>query len=146
MTLLLRMKTGSHLYGTNHAGSDVDFLEVHTSLGVQSRQAKQVFEGEEDITSFSLGKWVALAEKGVPQVIESMFAPVGWAEVDEIVAFRLGFRPNVGNLVNTYQRTIYNFRKSESPKRVRHADRLEYNLNVFLKHGYFNPRDTGWAF
>ena len=51
--LLLRMRTGSHLYGTNHAGSDEDFCEVYDRLPGR-RQAAQSISGDQDIIRLGL--------------------------------------------------------------------------------------------
>src|SRR5699024_12030470 len=61
--LLLRMRTGSHLYGTNHAGSDEDFCEVYDRLPGK-RQAAQTIDGDQDTTRLGLGELMRQADKG----------------------------------------------------------------------------------
>ena len=66
----LRTIHGSHLYGTNHAGSDVDWYEIW--LTGKNNQA--VVNGV-DTTKVNLETFVRLIDKGVPQAIEALFSP-----------------------------------------------------------------------
>ena len=127
--ILMRLRVGSHLYGTNRPDSDEDWYEIHTE-----GKPKQVIQGDVDLVTIGLGYFVQQANKGVPQALEVMFAPVGWPEIDLIKDFRLGYRPNTANVINTYQRTI------RSERMTKHAARLERDLQNFIKYGRFNPR------
>lgn len=141
--LLLRMRTGSHLYGTNHAGSDEDFCEVYDRLPGR-RQAAQTIDGGQDTTRLGLGELMRQADKGVPQALEVMFAPPRWPDVDRIAALRASWRPGIGNVRRTYSRTIRAFAASSDPKSLRHARRLQYQLDQMLAWGSFDPRDNRW--
>src|SRR5699024_3000244 len=102
--VLLRMRSGSHLYGTNTAVSDEDWFEVHDRLPGR-RQSAQKIVGDQDVTSVGLSEFVRQAEKGVPQALEAMFTPDDWPEVDLISAYRRAWRPNTGAAVGTYPRS-----------------------------------------
>ncbi|HLS02176.1 MAG TPA: hypothetical protein VK054_09390 [Beutenbergiaceae bacterium] len=143
MVLLFRMRSGSHLYGTNTAASDEDWFEVYDRLPGWKQSAQKIF-GDQDVTRVGLGEFVRQAEKGVPQALEAMFAPDDWPEVDLISAYRRSWRPSTGAVVGTYRRTIKAFALSGNPKQERHAQRLQYQLDQMLRYGRFNPRDTTW--
>jgi len=53
MVLLLRMRSGSHLYGTNTSASDEDWFEVYDRLPGR-RQSAQKIAGDQDVTSVGL--------------------------------------------------------------------------------------------
>lgn len=138
--MLLRLLIGSHLYGTAHEDSDFDWYEVHHGI-----RSKQEISGSVDTTRFSLGEFMRQADKGVPQALEVMFSPIGWPEVDKIEALRLGFRVNVAQAANTYERTIKAFHKVKpTPKRLVHAKRIEWQRDQLIQYGRFDPTDLSW--
>ena len=140
MAILLRLLIGSHLYGTAHEGSDFDWYEVHHSI-----RSGQTLEGDVDTTRFSLGEFMRQADKGVPQALEVMFSPVGWPEVDKLEALRLGFRVNLAQAANTYERTIRAFHRAKpTPKRLAHAQRLSWQREQLIRYGRFDPTDLTW--
>lgn len=142
-TLLVRAVTGSHLYGLAHAGSDLDFYEVYDRLpGI--RQARQTITGDLDVTRVGLSKFMAMADAGVPQALEVMFAPTDRCEVDVLADLRRAYRANVPEARATYARTIKNFAAATDAKRQRHARRLAANLTSLERWGRFDPTDTSW--
>lgn len=130
--LLLRTVHGSQLYGTAHAGSDIDIYEVHDYC-----DNRQVITKNLDITRVSLSKFLLLCDKGVPQALEAMFSPL--ATTDVLADYRRAYRPNIPNARETYARTIKNFALSDKPKAQRHARRLARNLSDLERYGRFNP-------
>lgn len=142
--LLLRMRTGSHLYDVARPDSDSDWLEVHDRLP-GPRQSRQTIAGDLDCVQMGLSTFMAQADAGVPQALEAMFAPAAWPETDMLAALRRAFWPSTARAANTYRRTIAAFDRLEpTPKRRRHAVRLAHNLDELIARGRFDPRDTRW--
>ncbi len=133
MTILFETIHGSHLYGLNHAKSDLDIYRVIEEKGKNYHKIK----GTEDVTTVSLDSFLRQAEKGVPQALEAMWSSN--PSIDEIQALRAGFRPNIPSALNTYSRTIFNFLKNPDLKMMRHAVRLSMNLDDLYLYGEFDP-------
>ena len=74
---------GSHAYGTNHAGSDVDLRGIATrtrSEILTGDDWEQVVERNTDTTVYSLDKYIFLAQENNPNTIELLAdAPYGFA-------------------------------------------------------------------
>lgn len=138
MTVLLKTVHGSHLYGLNHEGSDLDYYIV-TSSG----NSKQSIKDGIDTNTVSFDKFVKLCFDGVPQALEAMFSQV--AEIDEISYFRNGYRAGGSKVIDTYRRTIKSLSYDErhTVKYRRHAVRMALNLNDIVRHGRFNPTLSG---
>lgn len=132
MKTLFETIHGSHLYGLAHAESDVDTYRVV----LDKVKNKHTISGDQDVTVVSLDKFLLQAGKGNPQALEAMFSPI--PTLDEISALRSSFRPNLGQTIHTYSRTIRNFSHGNR-KQQRHALRLAINVNDLYEHGYFNP-------
>lgn len=133
MTILFETIHGSHLYGLNHAKSDLDVYRVVSEKGKNYHRVKDM----DDITIVSLDSFLRQAEKGVPQALEAMWSSN--PSVDGIQALRAGFRPNIPNTLNTYSRTIFNFLKNPELKMMRHAVRLSMCLRDLYDYGAFEP-------
>ena len=74
-----------------------------------------------------------------------MFSPIGWPEVDKLEALRLGFRVNLAQAANTYERTIRAFHRAKpTPKRLAHAQRLTWQREQLIRYGRFDPTDLTW--
>lgn len=78
--LLYEYKRGSHMYGLNIETSDEDyggiFLISHDKLlGLRSNYIEQVADAKSDVVWYELGRFLELAMKSNPSVIEAMFAP-----------------------------------------------------------------------
>lgn len=139
MTLLLRTIHGSHLYGLNHASSDVDFYEVWSDDAFRGK-AKQSIVGNNDTVKVSLSEFMRQCHKGVPQSLEALYSPV--KDVNEIEYFVKGFKYG-HEAVNTFMRTIKSFvldpRGDKDTKYRRHAVRLALELNQMIEKGEFTP-------
>lgn len=140
--LMLRTVFGSHLYGLNHAGSDVDFIEVRMfSEGERSKNTHEVSEIL-DTATFGFGSFIEQCFHGTHHALEALFSEK--AEVHELTYFREAFRPGA-EVVNTYMRSIQQLHfagMSGDFKRRRHALRLALNLNTMIELGRFNPTLT----
>lgn len=89
--LILKVLTGSHLYGTNTKDSDKDYigifipdkdyvLGIHTCEQVElntnpSSSGKRNTKEDTDCTLYSLPKFIKLAAQNNPNVLEVLFAP-----------------------------------------------------------------------
>lgn len=146
---LLLTKHGSHLYGMNHANSDLDYYEVFEYPWQNYRPKKQISQtinDESDVTKASIDRFTNLCYKGVPQSLEALFAPrEAWVKYDDLwydrretihenlYLFRL-------DILETYRRTARNFFQKDDFKKNRHAMRLIFNARDFKVNGQFNPR------
>lgn len=140
MDLLITVH-GSHLYGLNHAQSDVDTVIIRDSIaqeiGHRQRKAIVTHTPENDLSIFSLSSMMRLADKGIPRMLEVMYSPV--ATVDLIKDMRMGYHAGEAALINGYRFSIQSFNKFNF-KRRRHMLREIVNLNEALdKNGRFNP-------
>lgn len=91
MQTIVRIHYGSHLYGTNHAGSDVDYKSVHIPnhgdilmqrVAASIKQpSRSKAEGERnnandvDDESFALHRFFELCAKGETMALDMLFAP-----------------------------------------------------------------------
>lgn len=132
--LLYRGLRGSRLHGFATPQSDWDWLEVHDKIKTRSNN-----RGGEDLIRCNLTDFVKWAEGGNHTALENIFAPDWAVEVDMIRAWRYAFVPNLANVRRVYTRTIRNFRGRDDPKRLRHADRMEYDLECVMRTGRFDP-------
>lgn len=77
MNVLLKGVVGSHAYGLNHAGSDIDTLGVFAASPRdfwRLRAPRQTFvQNEPDITMHEIGKFISLALKCNPTVLELLW-------------------------------------------------------------------------
>jgi len=141
MTDLFRGVSGSHLYGLNHAGSDLDyFVIIDKGSTKRARYAKQVIKSGVDSIETDLSTFMRYTEKGVPQYLEQMFSTV--PDLDLIEDLRLRYRANPYQVERTYVRTIRNFWEADDDKRKRHAWRLYLNLTDLWETERFDPRMT----
>lgn len=146
---ILVTQHGSHLYGTNRPGSDVDLYEIYDFPWQNYRPKKQAFQtitDQEDRSRFSLERFTSICHKGVPQSLEALFSPEeAWefftkewydirAEITESI------QPNWATVMDTYGRTAKNFFDKDDFKKNRHALRLCHNAADFKQYGQFSPR------
>lgn len=135
---------GSHLYGLQHAGSDLDLYVVHNAppekneMGdIKKTNISQSIVDGIDATVLDWKTFHIQASSGVPQALEAMFSQK--AEVDLIRAWRNSFYVSIPAMISTYSHAIEKFSNFEFKKR-RHAVRYVLNLNEALANGgYFNP-------
>src|SRR5688572_28125354 len=68
---------GSHAYGTNVEGSDVDYkwVYVQSPMDLFINGYKQQVDIGKDETAFELSRFLELAKKANPTVLELMFSP-----------------------------------------------------------------------
>jgi len=142
-TLLLTVH-GSHLYGLNHAESDMDFYRVVSTPPSQNRfgdvrkkNGIQTVESGLDDSVFDFKTFAIHAYNGVPQALEAMYSPV--ATIDVLKAYRAGFRASVQSMSARYIHAIEKFASFEF-KRRRHSLRYALNLREAISNnGRFEP-------
>jgi len=64
---------GSHLYGTNKEGSDIDIKGVYilpTSMILSGRYIEQISDAKQDITYYEIGRFIELLVKGNPNIVD----------------------------------------------------------------------------
>lgn len=127
---------GSHLYGLNHPGSDIDTFTVTTS----SRGARQVVAGNRDSVMIGFDAFIEYAFSGSHQSCEALFSPYKrWASHEELRHYVDGMRVMGGDVLAKYRRTIKSFAYSDDMKKRRHACRLWLNMQGLRAGGRFNP-------
>jgi hypothetical protein len=90
MTLLLRVLSGSRLYGTWHENSDSDYYEVYDD----NRRSTHTVDSSGDLTRWSLSTFTRIAYRGGHNALDLMFCPDDWPEVDLLLDFRRSFYAN----------------------------------------------------
>ena len=90
MKLLCKYLGGSHLYGLNHAGSDVDErgVFIHTDplyvFGYSDKDNKTVQNDETDLVLHEFKQFLKLCAKSNTQTLECLFAPLeAFTELDQ---------------------------------------------------------------
>lgn len=101
MTLVVRIKFGSHLYGTNTPTSDLDYRSVHipsadeillqrvrasvVTGGRNKSDGEKNAPGDIDDESFSLQRFFELVEKGETGPLDMLFAPTLCTELTSVL-------------------------------------------------------------
>lgn len=135
MDILLSTVHGSHLYGTNRPGSDLDLYQV-----VRQGKTRQKFCGRVDLTVISLDNFISFVDRGVPQALEALWSPQARIKEDW-VPFFASLRPPYYQTIKTFERVIRHFENSANQTRKDrvHVRRLEMELEDFKRFGHFNP-------
>ncbi len=156
--VLLRVRHGSHLYGTARPDSDEDWYEVvtgkpHGGSGTKRyNYSRQSVRGAQDVVRKDLGTWMREAQGGIPQAVEAAWAPDDSVEVDLIRPLRLGLTVGSAGWAR-HRRAMRNFAcgywdgghagsAEFAMKRARHAVRLSINLRKLRLDGRYTPRLT----
>lgn len=135
-TEILRTIHGSHLYGLNRIGSDLDVFRV-----VAHRNKALVrCDGPFDYREFSLHKFLEYIYNGSHQSLEALFSPYAVIHPHYEPMFR-SMRATGPTVFSAYRRTIKAFAHGDEKKR-RHAVRLGFNLADLREYGRFNPKLT----
>lgn len=143
--IVLKTVHGSHLYGLNHADSDMDIYIVHTLPAplneggdIRKTNVTQTIVDGIDATVMDLKTFHIQASAGVPQALEAMFSQN--AEVDLLKSWRKGFHVSIPSMALRYKHAIEKFAQFDF-KRKRHALRYALNLREAMENaGRFNPR------
>jgi hypothetical protein len=137
-TILFKTIHGSRLYGLHHANSDEDFYVVTPTRKTASEiNAKQTIVNGIDTMTVDFASFVRMANKGIPQALETMFSQKSKSDFFE--DYRQGYYASDPQVIHTYMRTIKSFSLSDEHKLKRHAFRLAHNLSELLYEGRFNP-------
>lgn len=138
--ILFKTVHGSHLYGLNHASSDLDYYVVVEDSGKHHFKTKQTIVDGVDSTVIGYNAFMENCFKGVPQALEAMFSDK--ATIDEFGALRQAYKAGGSSVTDVYLRTIFNFSRDGRRgglKYKKHAVRLALNLNSILESERFNP-------
>lgn len=134
MTLLLRVLTGSRLYGTHHENSDWDWYEVHDKI-----KAQHVIVNGQDVQRWPLSLFVSVAAKGGHNALDLMFCPSGWPEVDLLGDFRSSYYAEPRQARKRFLATIEAMHERGDEKSKMHALRMQDNLDSIELTGRYNP-------
>ena len=127
---------GSHLYGLNHEGSDLDIFTITTSPAPKARQG---IRDNLDTATVGFETFLRRATTGSHQSAEALFSPYKqWHSHTELAPFLDGLRIGGGAVAAKYERTIRSFTHGDFKKR-RHAARLALNLDQLRRFGRFTP-------
>lgn len=76
MITLVNTVAGSHLYGLNHTDSDLDTMGIGVNTLAESVNLAPVEQvGDSDHVVYELRKWVRLAAKGNPTILQMLWTP-----------------------------------------------------------------------
>jgi predicted nucleotidyltransferase len=145
-TLLYRALRGSRLYGLEHANSDWDYFEVYADqLNAGNRRPQQKLEGEDDTLRMSLSSFMDMLDGGHPMALEALWAPESalLSSSPLMESLRASYRPALGTAYDRHRRSAKSMAAEDmnpTPKTKRHAARLEFQAEMLLQHGYFNPQ------
>ena len=153
MTLLLEVKFGSQVYGTNTPESDIDigrvllepkeFIFGIQNLDVKSNTIAQTVKGEIDTREMYLRRFIKLCAQGNPNVIEWLYTPAN--HIDHMhPLFREVFWHNRNILLNKKKLvdSHMGFAYSQIIKMRKHEDSMGAKRKALCaKHGY----DTKYA-
>lgn len=133
---------GSHLYGLAHEQSDYDFYIVDSH-----EKTRQTILGRADIHVVNFDDFLAQVAKGVPQALEALFSPVAIRH-PHYAPMLSQLRLPLYSVQETYRRTIKSFYmkgiEESDMKFVKHAIRLDWNIQDLMEYGYFNPKLSGY--
>jgi hypothetical protein len=131
---------GSHLYGLQHEGSDMDIFTVTDSTAPGARQ--HVVDGV-DTVEVGFNTFLIRALGGSHQSVEALFSPykVWNQEFEHLKPFIEASVVCGTNVYEKYERTIRKFCFGDFKRRV-HACRLYANLCGLRENGRFNPAMT----
>lgn len=124
---------GSHLYGLNHSGSDLDTFRVVSGSGKTIHNVR----GDDDSTQVSLEQFMVNVFTGSHQSCEALFSPLATVDPRYRPLFE-GIRVTGNDVFAKYRRTIRAFSYGTMKQR-RHAVRLGFNLADLRREGRFNP-------
>lgn len=142
-TVLFKTPHGSRLYGFATADSDEDWYIVTPTRPVARKfNARQKITGDQDVLAVDFKTFTAMATKGTPQALETMFSRQ--AESQFFEEYRNSWHASDPEVIHTYMRTIKSFSMNDYEgkqgyKQRRHALRLALNLEELLYRGRFNP-------
>jgi len=142
-TVLYKTIHGSRLYGLSNANSDEDYYIVTPTVNTKRLiNAKQKIIGNLDTVAVDFSSFVALAHRGNPQALETMFSQKSKSDFFE--DYRAGFFTSEAGVIETYLKTIKSFSlvdddDAKAYKYRRHAMRLSTNLEELMYTGRFNP-------
>lgn len=130
MQVLVEMKFGSHLYGTQTPASDLDFKAVHLPAGrdLLLQRAKTVISEKTktdgtakntaddiDRESYSLQRYLGLAAEGQTVALDMLFAPE-WSFVREPSPLWLEVRANKGRLLTRRYASFMGYCRDQANK------------------------------
>lgn len=138
MVLLLKMLTGSRLYGTARPDSDYDWYEVYDHIKPQHK----IVDGD-DVQRWPLSLFMKISDKGGHNALDLMFADRGWPVVDLLWPLRASYVANPYLTEVRHMATVQAMRERGDDKSLMHAQRLLDNLSSVWQSGRYNPRWEG---
>lgn len=135
--LLLRVLTGSRLFGFHTPSSDWDYLEVTDSTVRRGHTL-----ADTDGAQWGLGTFMRVASKSSHNALDAMFAPDEFCEVDVIKDLRHGFRCDRVAAYKRFTATIDGVSGSTAKdplKKTIFGELLQYNLQILWKNGRYDP-------
>jgi predicted nucleotidyltransferase len=136
--LLLRVLSGSRMYGLQHEESDYDYMEVY---GWDKQKPKHTVTPTLDTLKVSFSDFLRHANNGSPKFVEAMFAAK--PEFSTLEHLRKAWRPSLPACRHTYHSMTKSLWlegvETDNVKKRRHAVRLQLNLWDLEDFGRFKP-------
>ena len=136
MKLLLRLRTGSHLYGLNHKDSDEDWLEIWDKC-----KPSQSFINNQDITRWNLSMFMRVADKGGHNALEVLMARHSWCDVDLLKDFRESYIASGWVCMPKFQSAMKTLESRGDQKGIERSAMLSSWLDQIFETGRFNPHN-----
>ena len=134
MELLLRLRTGSHLYHLNHKNSDEDWLEVYDKC-----RPSQSLVDNQDITRWPLSMFMRVVDKGGHNGLEAMFSAPDWPETDLLADLRASYYADPYRSEVRISKAAGTLRAMGTAKGEQRAQMLESFIEQIWETGRFNP-------
>lgn len=146
--LILKVETGSHLYGTSTVDSDKDFTGIcippqDCVLGLytfdqyiggtkSSSEQRRNTKDDTDITIHSLKKYISLAKDNNPNILELLFSPRSTISFINVFGERLLANRHLFPSQKSYY-TMKGYAFSQKQKLITKRERLEAFREALLK-------------
>ena len=134
MVLLMRLVTGSKLYGLNHSTSDTDITEIYDHC-----KPSQTVTATVDIKRWPLSMLMRVADKGGHNGCELMMVDHAWCDVDLLAAFRASYICNPYLCQVRFAKAAETYAGQDTAKgRLRAAMLADWSRQIW-ETGRFNP-------
>lgn len=136
MTLLMRIITGSYLYGVAVPGkSDVDVKEIYDYC----KPSREMLDGNVELVRWPLNMLMKVADRGGHNGLELLMVAPDWPEVDLLRDFRLGHRTNYYLCLPRFRSAQKTLEARQDEKGFMRSQMLEDWLQQIGRTGRFNP-------
>lgn len=132
--LLLKLRTGSHLYKLATPTSDEDWLEVYDKC-----TPSQSLVNNQDVTRWPLSMFMRVVDKGGHNGLEALFSSPSWPEYDLLASMRASYYADPYRAEVRMYKAAETLRARAGAKGAMRARMLEDFVAQIWETGRFNP-------